>query len=69
MDQTTDQIEAHIANTRENLGANLQELERKVKSVTDWRRQFRDSPMVLLGAAFTGGIILASLLGGRGRRR
>ena len=68
MDQTTDQIEAHIETTRENLGANLQELEHKVKSVTDWRRQFRENPMRMLGMAFGGGILLAFLLGRRTTR-
>jgi len=68
MDQTTDQIEAHIETTRENLGANLQELEQKVKSVTDWRRQFRENPMRMLGVAFGGGILLAFLLGRRSTR-
>jgi len=68
MDQTTDQIEAHIETTRENLGANLQELEHKVKSVTDWRRQFRENPMRMLGVAFGGGILLAFLLGRRSTR-
>jgi ElaB/YqjD/DUF883 family membrane-anchored ribosome-binding protein len=69
VDQTTDQIEAHIENTRDELGANLQELEQKVKSVADWRRQFRNNPMMMLGAAFAGGILLASLLGGRRSKR
>ena len=68
MDQTTDQIEAHIETTRENLGANLQELEQEVKSVTDWRRQFRENPMRMLGVAFGGGILLAFLLGRRSTR-
>jgi hypothetical protein len=67
MDQTTNQIEAHIENTRENLGANLQELELKVKSATDWRHQFRRNPMAMLGAAFGGGVLLA-FIGGRRRR-
>jgi hypothetical protein len=35
MGQTTDQIEHHIEQTRETLGSNLQELEYKVKAVTD----------------------------------
>jgi ElaB/YqjD/DUF883 family membrane-anchored ribosome-binding protein len=65
VDQTTDQIEAHIENTREELGSNFQELEQKVKSATDWRRQFRDNPKMMLGTAFAGGIVLAYLLGGR----
>jgi len=69
VDETTDQIEAHIENTREELGANFQELDQKVKSATDWKRQFRDNPMTMLCAAFAGGIFLASLLGGRRSRR
>jgi hypothetical protein len=33
MGETTDQIAAHIEDTREGLGSNLRELEQKVKSV------------------------------------
>jgi hypothetical protein len=69
MGQTTDQIEAHIENTREELGSNLQELERKVKSVTDWREQFRANPMTLMAAAFGGGVLLSSMLGRSKPRR
>jgi hypothetical protein len=67
MDQTTDQIEAHIEDTRKDLGANLQELEVKVKSAADWRHQFRRNPMAMLGAAFGGGVLLALLAGKRRR--
>ena len=49
MGQTTHQIEAHIEDTREDLGSNLHELEQKVKSVTDWKQHFRTSPMTMLG--------------------
>jgi hypothetical protein len=69
MGQTTHQIEAHIENTRENLGSNLHELERKVKSVTDWRQHFRNNPMTMLGVAFGGGIMLGTMMGGRKSRR
>jgi len=55
MGEATSQIEAHIENTRADLGSNLQELEQKVKSVTDWKQHFQKSPMTLLGAAFGGG--------------
>jgi len=68
MGETADQIEAHIENTRDDLGSNLRELERKVKSVTDWREQFRSNPMTMVGVAFGGGILLASMLGGQKRR-
>jgi hypothetical protein len=69
MGQTTRQIEAHIEDTREDLGSNLHELEQKVKSVTDWKLHFRTKPMTMLGMAFGGGILLATMLGGRKNRR
>src|SRR6476620_3850856 len=69
MGQATSQIEAHIAETRTDLGSNLQELEQKVKSVTDWKQHFQKNPMPLLGVAFGGGALLATMLGGGKSRR
>jgi hypothetical protein len=69
MGQTTDQIERHIEHTRGALGSNLQELEHKVKSVTDWKQHFQSNPMTMLGVAFGGGILLATMLGGRKHHR
>jgi hypothetical protein len=69
MGQTTQQIEAHIENTRENLGSNLNALEQKVKSVTDWRQHFQSNPMTMLGVAFGGGILLSTMLAGRRHSR
>ena len=40
MGKRSDQITKQIEETRGELGANLQELEHKVKDVTDWRSQF-----------------------------
>ena len=37
MDETANQIEAHIDRTRERLGSNLRELESRVDAATDWR--------------------------------
>ena len=68
MGHETQQIEAHIENTREQLGSNLQELERKVKSVTDWKQHFQSNPMVFIGAAVGGGALLSAMLGG-GKRK
>jgi hypothetical protein len=62
MDETANQIEAHIDRTRERLGSNLRELEDKVEAATDWREHFRERPHVFLGAAFIGGIVLAGAL-------
>jgi len=67
MGQTTSEIESYIENKREDLGSNLQELEEKVKSMTDWKQQFQKNTMAMIGLAFGGGVLLATLTGGRRR--
>lgn len=69
MGQTANQIETHIEQTRDTLGSNIQELEQKVKSVTDWKQHFQNNPMTMIGVAFGGGVLLATMLGGGKRRR
>jgi hypothetical protein len=68
VDERPDEIENHIKSTQRELGSNLQELENKVKDATDWRVQFDRHPIALLGAAFTGGLLLSAGLGRRRRR-
>jgi hypothetical protein len=70
MDQEPDQIETHIDATLGRLGENLEELEDKVKSATDWRTQFEKRPALMVALAFAGGIVLAAVAGSvlRGRR-
>ena len=63
MDETANEIEAHIDRTRERLGSNLRELEDKVDAATDWREHFRERPHLFLGAAFVGGVMVATALG------
>ena len=65
MGETTKQIEAHIENTRKDLGANLQEVETRVKAATDWRQHFQARPMTILGIAFGGGVLLATMMSRR----
>jgi hypothetical protein len=72
MGERTEQIEREIAQERDSLGRNLNELERRVKSAGDWRVQFDRHPMAMMGLAFGGGLILSAVLGEReesGRRR
>jgi len=68
MGETTNQIENHIEDTREDLGSNLQELERKVKSVTDWKHYYSKSPMTMIGVAFGAGVLLAAMGGKKNYR-
>jgi hypothetical protein len=65
VDQTVDQIEAHIDRTRARIGSNVRELEEKVDAATDWRAQVRARPYAALGAACLGGLVLAVALGAR----
>jgi hypothetical protein len=67
MGQTTDQIENHIENKREDLKSNLQELESRVKSATDWRQHFHNHTGAMVAAAFGGGVLLSTIVG-KGKR-
>jgi hypothetical protein len=69
MGTTANQIENHIERTRENLGSNIQELEEKVRSVTDWRHHYQENPLTMIGLAFGGGVLIAGMIGGRKKRR
>jgi hypothetical protein len=68
MGETTNQIESYIKIKRDDLGSNLHELETKVKSMTDWKYHFENRPATLLAVAFGGGILLATMMGGRKKR-
>ncbi len=65
MGQTTDQIETHIESKREDLKSNLQELEAKVKTATDWRQYYRNHTGTMVAAALGGGVLLSAMLGQR----
>jgi hypothetical protein len=65
MGETPDQIERHIYEKRNELGENINELQQKVKTAVDWRAQFDQRPMTLLGLAFGGGLLLSMFFGGR----
>jgi len=70
MDETPEQLQRTIAAKHEELNSNLTALDTKAKELIDWRAQFEARPLVVLGAAFAGGVFVAALLGGsRSRRR
>jgi len=72
MGQKSDQLEQHIHETRNELGENIHELQEKVrnsvdkvKNSVDWRAQFQERPMTLIGIAFAGGLLASALFGRR----
>ena len=65
MGEKSDEIAREIEERRAELGSNLQDLEQKVKGVTDWRQQFQKRPFAMLGLAFGGGLLLSRMIGGR----
>ncbi len=69
MGEKSDQIERQIVTERGDLGRNLNELQSKVQEVTDWRVQFQKRPMLMIGVAAGGGLLLASLTGRKSRSR
>jgi len=68
MGQRTDQIENQIENKRDDLKSNLQELETRLKTATDWRHYFAEHTGTMIAAAFGGGVLLATMVGGRSNR-
>jgi hypothetical protein len=69
MDEKTDEILEHIETQRNQLGANLNELETRVRETADWRTHFDRNPMLMLGAALGGGILLGAIVGNAARSR
>ncbi|MGB2889604.1 MAG: hypothetical protein WBC04_18060 [Candidatus Acidiferrales bacterium] len=69
MGEKADQIERHIRDQRNELGEHINELQEKVKRAVDWRVQFEERPMTMIGIAFGGGVLLSALIGGRSRSR
>ena len=59
MDRATDRIEQQIDHERAVLRSNLEQLEDRVRSMVDWRRQFRSSPALWIGCAFGGALLIA----------
>lgn len=64
MGNHSDEIERHIEEQRNELGEHMSELQEKVKNAVDWRAQFEERPMAMMGLAFGGGVLLSALLPG-----
>jgi len=62
VDRATERIGQELDRERELMRANLAELEDRVRSVIDWRRQFAGHPEAWLAAALGGGLLIAMLM-------
>lgn len=69
MSKASEHIAADIRLKRKALLANVEALQAKVRSVTDWRQQFERHPVMMTAAAVGAGALLATLVGGTERRR
>ena len=58
MDRAADRLEQHLQDERRALRSNLEELEDRVRSAVDWRRQFRSNTTAFLGLALGGGLLI-----------
>ena len=59
--QTSEEISAHIEETKLKLGSNVHELETKVRSAFDWKQHYSDTPAAVLGVAFGVGVLFAAV--------
>jgi hypothetical protein len=66
MGESTSKIELDIAAERNELGRNIQLLEHKARSLTDWRTHYRNHPFAMMGIALGGGVLLGVLTSGAG---
>ena len=62
MGERPGEIELEIRQARAELGANLRDLEDKVREVTDCRQHFRRHTLLILGLAFGSGLLLSATL-------
>lgn len=62
MVEETHKIKQHIADERENLGRNLDEIEYRLKDATDLKAHFDRNTGFILAAAVAGGFLLSLAL-------
>ena len=65
MGETPEQIEREIAESRQQLHENFQELEENVKAAMNWKTQFTRRPGTMLALAVGGGILASAILPSR----
>lgn len=66
MVETADALKDDIEARRHAMTQDVDELEQRARSMTDWRQQINERPMLALGVAAAGGMLLGFLTGGSG---
>jgi hypothetical protein len=71
MGQTTGELRQAVDSKRDDAAQKIDQIEQRVGDTTqqmkeslNWRRQVDDNPLVAVGAAFIGGMVLGGVLGG-----
>jgi hypothetical protein len=59
MGQETDELKRRVDAARSRLHQDINNLEYRVKTETDWRVHYERRPWAFLGAAFGGGLLLS----------
>jgi hypothetical protein len=63
MGETPDDIRKEIEQARERLGADLNQLEYRVKTNLDWRTHFDRNPWAFVGGAFGAALLVGWMTG------
>jgi hypothetical protein len=58
MAESTAHLESEIEGARQALDSNVEELGRRMHTVTDWRYHFSRHPMTWMGVAMVGGVLV-----------
>jgi len=73
MGQTTGELRQAVDSKRDDAAQKIDQIEQRVgdsaqqmKETFNWRRQVDDNPLVAVGAAIVGGMVLGGVLGGDG---
>lgn len=67
--QTTEQVTNKVDDVSEQVHEKVEQVQQKVRNATDWRHQFEERPLLGVGLAFGGGVLLASMLGSSDNKR
>jgi ElaB/YqjD/DUF883 family membrane-anchored ribosome-binding protein len=59
---TIERLETEIAEKKESLKYNVDELQERARDVVDWRAQVGRHPFAMIGAVAVGGVLVAAVL-------